>query len=155
MSKLYGAIAFLLVLGALFGAHLYDKQRAVSLAVENVELQYEAKLREAEALSAKVETQLLVEHFNLRDEKENEILSITAKHDATVAGLRTRTSRAESASAACIRGPITGAQLPREDGEFLAGEASRAERVLKERDYYYKEYESARKKLEEHANRQK
>lgn len=45
--------------------------------------------------------------------------------------------------------PITGMSLSREDGEFLAGEAARAEQYLQERDFYYERYEAARKELKE------
>lgn len=47
-----------------------------------------------------------------------------------------------------IREPCTGRELFREDGEFLTREAARAERVVKERDYYFQRYEEARLMLE-------
>ena len=42
----------------------------------------------------------------------------------------------------------TGAELYKEDGEFLTGAAFRAERLIVDRDFYYNEYENARQALE-------
>lgn len=41
----------------------------------------------------------------------------------------------------------TGTELYREDAEFLAREAARAEKLITERDYYYEQYERARQRL--------
>lgn len=42
----------------------------------------------------------------------------------------------------------TGSELYREDGEFLTGEAARADKLIAERDFYWQSYENARKELE-------
>jgi hypothetical protein len=43
----------------------------------------------------------------------------------------------------------TGAELPREDAEFLVREAARADEIVVQRDFYYKSYEDVRHKLAE------
>lgn len=54
-------------------------------------------------------------------------------------------SNTKPTSATCTR---ESPELYREDAEFLIKEAGRAERILKERDFYYERYEFARRQLE-------
>lgn len=61
--------------------------------------------------------------------------------------LRNRPSRSGPETTE-TRKTCTGAELYREDGLFLAREAARAERITKERDFYYEQYERARAALE-------
>jgi hypothetical protein len=134
------AIGLLALLAGLFGAHLLDKHYAVKAALENAALVAENK-------QSQIETQLLVQHFQRLEEKDATIDQITARLNAANRSLHNRPSRSDSQTS-CTPGPITGAQLPREDGEFLTGEAARAQRILVERNYYYEEYEKVRKALE-------
>lgn len=78
-------------------------------------------------------------------ELEDETALLRSNYNRTLRMLNSRPARgpAPAASSSC-----TGAQLYREDGEFLAGEAARAEKVRLERDYWYEQYETARKLLE-------
>ena len=67
--------------------------------------------------------------------------------------LRKRPTRAEavvSASTNPTSAPqaCAGSELPREDAEFLTGEAANAELIAKERDFYYERYEQSRLRLE-------
>ena len=93
------------------------------------------------------------ESFKLTEKKNAQIKNINSQLNATVSELRKRPSRIEfssnSSSNASNTSPCTGAQLSREDGEFLAGEAARAQVLVAERDYYYNLYEQARIKLNE------
>jgi hypothetical protein len=81
----------------------------------------------------------------MRDEKDAKINLINSQLNTVLVSLHNRPSRPETitsdspSSQAC-----TGRELYREDGEFLAREAARAERVLAERDYYYQQYEEVR-----------
>ena len=54
-------------------------------------------------------------------------------------------SDSEHTSATCTRGSP---ELYREDGGFLIEEAARGDRIRVERDFYYEQYENARRKLE-------
>lgn len=90
--------------------------------------------------------------YELREKQRLQIASLTAANKRLLGQLSSRPSRPTS-PVTTDRNPqtiptCTGAQLYREDGEFLAGEATRAQRVLIERDYYYEQYESVRKLLQ-------
>lgn len=73
----------------------------------------------------------------LREDKDREIRTIAARNDALLSRLRERPSRPAAipgglpqASGAGQNPAIcTGAELPREDGEFLAREAARADEI--------------------------
>lgn len=97
------------------------------------------------------EKTILDNALELEREKNAEITKLNRVADNLRNSLRNRPSREtivyrdnSEAPRAC-----TGAELSREDGEFLAGEAARAEELIKERDFYYKQYEQVRKKLNE------
>lgn len=110
--------------------HLAD----LATQAQQVALSQSAQLDSAKAASDKI--------------KQYEIAKVSADYQRTINGLRNRANRPASLPnptnppATC-----TGAQLYREDGEFLAGEAARAEQVRIERDYYYDNYERVRKLL--------
>lgn len=87
--------------------------------------------------------------------KELEDAKTNIEHERNVAldSLRKRPTRAEavvSASANPASAPqaCTGSELPREDAEFLTGEAASAALIAKERDFYYDRYEQSRLRLE-------
>lgn len=82
---------------------------------------------------AERQIELLHEKNMLRDalteEKVNEIRSINDRHRAQLDGLRLRASRPGVPTAAtpeCPREGSSGAELSREDAQFLAGEAANA-----------------------------
>ena len=79
--------------------------------------------------------------------------TIVLERDAALDSLRKRPTRAEalvSASASPTSAPqaCTGSELPREDAEFLTGEAANAALIATERDFYYERYEQSRIRLE-------
>lgn len=147
----YAAIVTLTILGLVFGLHVWDKQRAVSLAVQNVELVYKAKLADANTAKAELEASLKENAHISRKATDVKIGNITRERDNALRSLLNRPRREDSAATSISGGTCTGAQLPREDAEFLTREASRAEKVREERDYYYNEYENARAALERYA----
>lgn len=76
--------------------------------------------------------------------------AIVLERDRTIAWLRNRPSRPAPSPASTVDTPApepaqscTGASLYREDGEFLAGEAARADRILSELDACQKQYGDA------------
>lgn len=82
-------------------------------------------------------------------EKQNEIVKIAAARDAAIVSLQSRPARpatrpgAVPAVAATCQG-ATGAQLFRDDGEFLIREAERADRQRADLAQCYAQYDAAR-----------
>lgn len=87
-------------------------------------------------------------------QKDAKIDSIQRQLADTIKRLRERPVRPNVVTVTEIREACTGRELYREDGEFLAREAARSERVLEERNFYWQQYENARVKLEELNDRQ-
>ena len=100
---------------------------------------------QAAEAAKEVEKVLKLSSARALQEKDEQIKAVDSKLASIRSELRKRPSRATAPknSSSC-----TGRELPREDAGFLAGEAARADRVLKERNYYYEEYERARLELE-------
>jgi uncharacterized protein HemX len=71
--------------------------------------------------------------------KNREIESITSQYDLIVGELRQRSSRVSDATH--CKG-TTGAELSREDAEFLAGEAARADKLRSALNACYQQYEA-------------
>jgi hypothetical protein len=112
---------------------------------------YNARKEERSAYAHKIESGKEVERILKRDSskqlqiKDEQIKTINARVGVLIRELHTRPSRSTTTpdTPSC-----TGRELYREDGEFLAREAARAEKIIKERDFYYEQYEEARKALE-------
>lgn len=125
------------VLASLIGMGFWIDYRAK----ESVREEFEAQVASAK------ETSLILRKSNdlALGKKNAEIETINSKLALLRGELRKRPSRstAPSSSTSC-----TGRELLREDAEFLAGEAARAEQIMKERNYYYERYEEARQMLE-------
>lgn len=98
---------------------------------------YEAKL----AKGQKIERELQAKADAYRSKKDAEIKAITNKHNTIVSELHNRISRADSNNGQTCNG----AKLPREDAEFLIGEATRADQVVTELKYCYAQYNLAKK----------
>ncbi len=79
----------------------------------------------------------------LRREKDNEIKTITTRLNSTLSELRQRQDRPVPGSAGTCQG-ASGAELSRQDGEFLAREAARADRLRSALEQCYKQYDSIR-----------
>lgn len=98
---------------------------------------YEAKLAKGQEIERKIQAKA----DEYRSKKNAEIKAINDKHNAIVSQLHNRISRADS-----INGQTCdGSKLPKEDAEFLIGEATRADQAVTELNYCYAQYESARK----------
>jgi hypothetical protein len=114
-------------------------------------VQYEAYAQAQEAARVK-EQSLQAQADRLREEKDNEIRNLNARAAALTNSLRDRPSRTatiastvpSSTGLSCPALTCTGAELSREDGEFLAGEASRADELRAALKQCYKQYESVR-----------
>lgn len=132
------------------GWHLYSKNNAVEDALAAQRAIYDLKV--ADEVQKAQETSIGLLNSALEDlqKKENEIKIISDKLSSLNRQLQQRTSREDNSSAARDSLTCTGAELFREDGEFLAREAARADRILKERDYYYEQYRRAKEALATH-----
>ena len=115
--------------------------------LEDVKTEYANKVAIANE-GAKIATKALeIQHESAITRKNNEIKSISNAYAALSASLRQRPERPEPTIYTEAAPSCTGRELYKEDGEFLAREAARAERILAERDFYYERYEEVRKQL--------
>lgn len=142
-------IAAVLV-ASLYVAHVYvvkqevKKAEAVQLAAFNKQV-LENVLR-----SIDTETNIKKDTKALLDKKNEDIANITRERNKLSLLLSKRPTRPTESTVITDTGSsCTGTQLYREDGEFLSGEAARADKILTERNFYYDQYEQARKKIDE------
>ena len=103
----------------------------------------------AERDARKAEQQLQDNANTFQTERQNEISALRRKHDALIDSLRQRTPRnpgrvPNTPSVAEGGSQCTGAELHREDGEFLVGEAARADALRVELEACYRQYDAAR-----------
>jgi hypothetical protein len=86
----------------------------------------------------------------LLQDKNNEIAVISGRLDTTLISLRNRKTRAESTVTQdpCNCEGATGAQLSREDGEFLAREAASAARINSGLTACYAQYDKVKEEFD-------
>lgn len=151
LTALHKLIAIGAVLGAFLSFHYIDK----SYALKQLNIEWVEKLKRADK-QREIEQKQLKESFNQKDkEKQNEITNVNTQLANALSELRKRPSRPSVITITETREVCTGAQLYREDAEFLAREAARAERIRIERDDLYDKYEEVRERLERlNGNRQ-
>jgi hypothetical protein len=121
---------------------------AVIKAKAEVELTYQKSVTAAVEKAVSTERILKEQSFKTIEKKDEQLKTIQSRLSNTLSELQYRKKRESSttnSSTPSNTSTCTGAELYREDAEFLAREAARAEGVLKERDYYYSEYENARR----------
>ena len=149
-------LGFVLAVAAAGGAGLYqghelgvaevqqkwDKERAAQMA-EHAAAQAAAREKEQE-LQASADL--------LRKDKDREIRDLNARTAALTNSLRDRPSRptaetstvSSTASAGCAPTSCTGAGLSREDAQFLAGEAARADELRASLKQCHAQYQAIR-----------
>lgn len=111
---------------------------------------YEKQKAKDKAITDAAQAQLQLKADQAAKDKQDALKAADVKYAALADSLRkrpTRPSQAGSSATARSTGSCTGSELYREDAEFLAGEAARADKVTIERDYYYERYEDARNLL--------
>lgn len=147
----YSLIALFLL--AVWGIHAYDKYKAVEAARTSLVLKYEKKLSDAATAARNKEQQMQKDADANLEKKNEEIQDIDRKLNTALNELRKRPKRPTNPPKdSTVAEACTGAKLYGEDAEFLAREAARADRILTERDYYYDQYESVRRRMEEATN---
>lgn len=144
-----GVAALALIVGAYLRGMSHGKSiiqtrwDAEKVVQERVVQAQAEKTRQAERqLQAKADT--------IAKEKQSELENLKRKHASVVAGLRDRPRRDTPGqlpgNTGASESPLvcTGAELPREDAEFLAGEAARADEIRAELEACYVQYDNAK-----------
>jgi hypothetical protein len=134
-------LGFVLAVAAAGGAGLY-KGHDLGMAEVQQKWDRERAAQEAEHAAAQAaarekEQELQANADQLRKEKDREIRDLNARAAALTNSLRDRPTRPtaeasalpSTASAGCAPASCTGAGLSREDAEFLAREAARADEL--------------------------
>lgn len=149
------AILVLIVLAGLYVAHrgivAYEVDAAVQKTTVSLNAAYQIKLDAANAKTAKVEKELGNEAATIKNDRDTQVSILNASLNDALSRLSKRPTRPApqpSGEVASVGGSCTARELYREDAEFLTRESSRAQSVIVERDYYYNQYENARKKLD-------
>ena len=146
----------LVVISAAYFWHLSEVKIAVSEAVTQIEAQVSResfKLKER-SLNAKIELEQKFD--NIQKEKNAKIQTLNARVASLTRSLQERPNRPEPSGVPNSTGieeskpGATGAQLYRQDGEFLAGEAARAELIKEELLTCYKSYDTAKAALDKY-----
>lgn len=146
-EKIVSILAAIIAIGLVsYSSYHHIKQLGYNEAVAVYEKQ---KTKDKEITDA-AQKKLQEQADKASKDKQDAIQAADAKYSALLDSLRKRQSRPSQARPSAtteVASSCTGAQLYREDAEFLAGEAARADKVTIERDYYYERYEDARNLL--------
>lgn len=122
----------------------------VEEAKASVRQEYQLAAEKQEKRALETTGEILIESKVIEDKKNEEILRITNFANNLSNSLSKRPTRIEQVTTTTsVESSCTGRELFKEDGEFLIREAARADTILEERNYYYEQYEQARKKLNE------
>lgn len=151
-------LGFVLAVAAAGGAGLY---KGHDLGMAEVQQKWdqeraaqEAEYAAAQAAAREKEQELQANADQLRKEKDREIRDLNARATALANSVRDRPTRpaaeasgvSSTASAGCAPASITGAGLSREDAQFLAGEAARADELRASLRQCLNQYETLRPK---------
>lgn len=139
--------------GGLYKGHELGMAK-VQQAWDKEKTQQYAAYAEAQEAARQKEQDLQASADKLRKDKDAEIRNINARATALANSLRERPSRPapeasavpSTASAGCAPTSCTGAGLSREDAQFLAGEAARADELRAALKQCHAQYESLRPK---------
>lgn len=133
--------------------HTIKVESAVKQAKTELVAEYEKKIMLEADKARKKEWQLQENADRIREDKDAKIKDVNRKLAVVLDELRNRPERpTDNSKSTGDNQACTAASLYREDAEFLTREAARADSVLAERDYYYSQYESVRRRLGETPN---
>lgn len=147
--KIFLATLIMCVAGGLWYTHV-EVRDAISATKVEMTTEYQKKIDEQIAAARVVEDDLRAHTLQYEQVQNEKLKTISTQLDAANRKLRDRPSRESAQTNPSNSGDheaCTGAKLFREDGEFLTGEAARADTILSQRDYYYQQYELVRKEL--------
>jgi len=149
-------LGVVLAIGAASGAGYYQGNKAGRAHVQQLwdkeKAEQYAAYAAAQDQARQKEQALQAGADQLRQEKDREIRNLNARATALTNSLRDRPSRAatvtgpvpDTANAGCAPTSCTGAGLSKEDGEFLAGEAARADQLRALLKQCHAQYETLR-----------
>lgn len=144
------------VLGISYGAHVYFEKKAVGSAIvvttTSIEKQYQDKLIIANQKAADAEASLAKFKVQADTDKQNAVKDINNQLVDALSQLQQRPTRADLTSSvasavARAKSSCTGSGLYRDDAEFLTRYSALAAKSVIDRDYYYGQYENARRTL--------
>ena len=146
------AIAILISVIGAFIWHENKLSGARKEATADVVKEYSNGALEQSLEAVQTEKKIVEDALKAERKKNDAKQAIIDRNAALIRSLQHRPTREDSKEANSTAPEAgkscTGAELHREDGEFLAGEAARAEKVIVDRDFYYERYEDARQQLE-------
>jgi hypothetical protein len=154
----YPYLAGAILLAALYGAHrgivTYEVATAKGLVALKMSEEYKTNILKAHSDARKTTTNLQNHALHLEKTKDEKIKNLDDKLAVAIKRLSDRPSRTTTNNPHTVPDSkaCSGSELYREDAEFLLREASRADALIIERDYYYNQYEDARKTLDEYSN---
>lgn len=139
-----------------YGLHKYFEHKAVTTAITTttttITSQYQSQVLAANKKAADAEASLADYKSKADNDKQAAVKAVDTKYADLISSLQQRPTRSDlnssvSAAVARARAACTGPGLYRDDAEFLAGYASLAAKAVIDRDYYYGQYENARRTL--------
>lgn len=141
-------IAILLVVASLFAWHKYEVNKAVNKTIAEQTTIYKKQVDELTIKSLKVESELKTQVSTIKGEKDAQIKTLDTKYRIAIDSLRQRQERSSpsnstgnSCNAESTKG-ATGAELYREDAEFLIGFARDTEELKTQLKACYAQYDS-------------
>lgn len=149
-------IIFVVAVVGVFGLHLHEKEKAVDKARAELIAEHDKQIINSTTKRLEIEAALKEQYKQDLLDKNEKIISINNQLARANGMLAKRPQRPDnvpiSTNPALPSTSCTGAELYRQDGEFLIGEAARAERIKEERDFFYKQYANAQQELERLSN---
>lgn len=143
------ALAIAGILGVAIGGSAAWKVQSWRMDAERLEV---AERVMQEVAAAHEEGERRVEKIaGIEKKKQDNLRGVNNRLQRQLAGLQNRPSRTEASVSAPASATCTGAQLSRQDSEFLEWEAARAQRILEEREACHDSYEALRKRNAEKA----
>lgn len=154
-------IILIVVLVSLFSYHKVLVNKAVTEAVAEIELNLAKENFKLKERSLNAQIALQESFDNIQKDKDAKIKTLNARVASLTRSLQERPSRPESSGVPDnsrveeTKQGATGAQLYREDGIFLAREATRAELIKEELQTCYKSYDAAKEVLDKYKKENK
>ena len=151
-------LSLVLAIAGAFGGGYYKGNSAGQAEVQQKwdkeKTEQYAAYAEAQEAARTREQNLQIQADRLREEKDNEIRNLNARATALSNSLRDRPSRtatppstvSSTTGTSCPTVVCTGAGLSKEDAEFLAGEAARADELRAALQQCLRQYEAVRQR---------
>lgn len=140
---MYWGINARLIIGGVLAAVLFVAGWSVN--GWRLESKYQEQTNKAVAKAREAEWKLIEQAEITRKKKDAEIQAINNRLESVTRELRKRPSRTNQSPTSCQAG--TGTSLFAEDGEFLIGEAARADRLREALKECYARYEALENSL--------